>query len=74
MAFHASFGHDETVYDFRDLQALDLARYNTLSRKLMEQGVWVAGRGIWYVSAAHGDAELTAALERVDATLAAGGF
>ncbi|MEX2563456.1 MAG: aspartate aminotransferase family protein [Nitriliruptoraceae bacterium] len=74
MAFHASFGHNEVVHNFRDLQSLDLDRYNTLSRKLMDNGVWVAGRGIWYVSAAHGDKELNAALERVDATLTAGGF
>jgi glutamate-1-semialdehyde 2,1-aminomutase len=67
MAFHASFAEgDVEVRDFRDLGALDLDRYRAFARTLAEHGVWVAGRGIWYVSAAHGDRELDAALERVE--------
>ncbi len=71
-AFHVSFGDPAEVHDFAGLQRLDLARYNAFVPRLVEHGVWVAGRGIWYVSAAHGDAELTAVLERFDAALAAG--
>ena len=70
MAFHVSFGHDGPVEDYRGLLELDLARYNRFSRVLMEHGLWVAGRGIWYVSAAHGPRELDAALERLDLALA----
>ncbi|MFA9444483.1 aspartate aminotransferase family protein [Egicoccus sp. AB-alg6-2] len=71
MSFHASFGPKDRVFDFQGLQALDLQRYNALAQRLTEFGVWVAGRGIWYVSAAHGDREATVVLERLDAALRA---
>ncbi|MBS3940746.1 MAG: aspartate aminotransferase family protein [Actinobacteria bacterium] len=71
MAFHVSFGDDTPVHDLRDLQRLDLARYRALAEQLVEHGVWVTGRGIWYVSAAHTDIELDAVMERFDATLSA---
>lgn len=69
MAFHVSFGHDGPVEDYRGLLQLDLARYNRFTRVLAANGLWVAGRGIWYVSAAHGPRELEAALERMDLAL-----
>lgn len=68
MAFHVSFG-DSEVTDFRTLQTLDLAQYEAFSKVLVEHGLWVTGRGVWYVSAAHGEAELTAALDRFDRAL-----
>ncbi|WP_435582724.1 aspartate aminotransferase family protein [Amycolatopsis thermoflava] len=64
-AFHVSFGNAE-VRDYRSLQLLDLARYERFSRCLLEHGLWVAGRGVWYVSACHGDAELEVALTRLE--------
>ena len=64
-AFHVSFGQAD-VHDWRSLQALDLAGYARFSTRLVEEGVWVTGRGIWYTSAAHGSNELTAALERFE--------
>ena len=70
-AFHVSFGDAAPVHDFAELQTLDLARYSAFVPKLVEHGVWVTGRGIWYVSAAHGDAELTTVLERFDTALKA---
>ena len=70
MAFHASFGPPEPVRDYAGLRRLDLDGYARFAADLALYGVWVAGRGIWYVSAAHGDAELVAALERVDRALA----
>ncbi|MGH3113536.1 MAG: aminotransferase class III-fold pyridoxal phosphate-dependent enzyme, partial [Gaiellaceae bacterium] len=68
-AFHVSFGDDVEVWDFRDLQALDRDRYQRLARRLVDDGVWVAGRGIWYLSTAHGDHELEITLERTRAAL-----
>lgn len=68
MAFHVSFG-DGDVTDYRSLQQLDLPRYTSLAASLVEHGLWVAGRGVWYVSAAHGPDELEAALTRFDKTL-----
>jgi glutamate-1-semialdehyde 2,1-aminomutase len=69
MAFHASFGHRDPVTDHQELRKLDLERYARFAAQLSEHGVWVAARGIWYVSAAHGPKELTAVLERVDAAM-----
>jgi glutamate-1-semialdehyde 2,1-aminomutase len=74
-AFHVSFRSDGAapldVVDHATLQSLDLARYTRFSRTLAAHGIWVAGRGIWYVSAAHGPAELADALDRFDRALAA---
>ncbi|MEU3274255.1 aminotransferase class III-fold pyridoxal phosphate-dependent enzyme [Saccharomonospora sp. NPDC006951] len=68
MAFHVSFGTSE-VTDYRSLQSLDLDRYARLVPELVAHGLWVAGRGVWYVSACHGPDELDAALTRFDKTL-----
>jgi glutamate-1-semialdehyde 2,1-aminomutase len=68
MAFHASFNPSGSTLDsYDDLLALDAARYGTLAMVLIEHGVWVAYRGIWYVSVAHGPADVAETLERVDA-------
>lgn len=69
-AFHVSFG-DAEVTDYRSLQQLDLARYETLASALVEHGIWVTGRGVWYVSASHGQRELDTALTRFDKALTA---
>lgn len=68
MAFHVSFG-DAEVTDYRSLQSLDLERYAAFTDELVDEGLWVAARGIWYVSAAHGATELDAALTRFEAAL-----
>nr|BFE61546.1 glutamate-1-semialdehyde 2,1-aminomutase [Dactylosporangium thailandense] len=72
-AFHVSFRAgdrpDTTVVDHASLQSLDLARYTRFGRVLAEHGIWVAGRGIWYVSAAHGEQELADALSRFERAL-----
>jgi glutamate-1-semialdehyde 2,1-aminomutase len=54
-AFHASFA--------------DGRSYARLANCLASHGVWVARRGVWYVSAAHGPDELEAALERAVAAM-----
>ncbi|WP_236789879.1 aspartate aminotransferase family protein [Amycolatopsis sp. GM8] len=69
-AFHVSFG-DADVIDYRSLQQLDLALYEKLAAVLVEHGIWVAGRGVWYVSASHGPRELETALTRFDKALTA---
>lgn len=71
MAFHASFGEDVEVRDYNDLKLLDTDRYGKLVDRLIEHGVWLAGRGVWYVSAAHGDKEIDVTLERAEAAFQA---
>lgn len=69
MAFHASFGDDGPVRNPRQLAGLRLADYAHFTRVAAEHGVWLAGRGVWYVSAAHGPAELELTMERIDEAL-----
>lgn len=69
MAFHVSIGDVAEVWDHRDLERLDADRYRRLVDRLVSHGVWVAGRGIWYLSAAHGDHEVDVTLERTEAAL-----
>lgn len=70
-AFHVTIGSGE-VHDARSLAAIGgTAGYARLADLLVAHGVWVAARGVWYTSAAHGTRELTAVLERADAALGA---
>lgn len=69
MAFHASFGDPELVTDYQRLQRLDTAGYATFARSLVDAGIWVAGRGIWYVSTAHTSADVQETLARVETAL-----
>lgn len=71
MSFHLAFGDSEPIWDASGLAGFDQARYSALSKVLVDHGVWIAGRGIWYVSAAHGERELDAVLERTDRAFAA---
>jgi glutamate-1-semialdehyde 2,1-aminomutase len=67
MAFHARFAASSppiTRYD--QLQRSDLGRYGRLASTLIEHGVWVARRGIWYVSAAHTAADVAETLDRME--------
>lgn len=68
MAFHVAFGETAAI-DARGLAAFDTARYRRLVDRLVDHGVWVARRGIWYVSAAHREREVRVALERLDDAL-----
>lgn len=70
MAFHVSFGHGP-VETYDGLQSLDLARYAEFASVLVEHGIWVTGRGIWYLSAAHTEADIDETLNRASSAMAA---
>ena len=66
MAFHASFAAPgPPVTRYRDLARSDPDRYGRLADALIGHGVWVARRGIWYVSAAHTEADVAETLDRI---------
>jgi glutamate-1-semialdehyde 2,1-aminomutase len=68
MAFHARFApSDDPVTRYAQLQQADAARYARLADALIDHGVWVARRGIWYVSAAHTEQDVTETLDRAQA-------
>jgi glutamate-1-semialdehyde 2,1-aminomutase len=71
-AFHACFDTGTSpVTTYAQLQQFSDQRYADFARRLIEAGVWVAYRGIWYVSAAHTDQDVNETIERVDAALTA---
>ncbi len=71
-AFHASLmAADAEVRHFRDLARLDADGYLALADRMIASGIWVSGRGIWYVSAAHGEHEVELTLDRCGEAFAA---
>lgn len=68
--FHVSFCAEPPVRDYRDYAAkCDKERYNAFTFAMLKRGIRLIGRGIWYVSAAHTDAQIAATLEAADAAL-----
>ena len=64
-------GEGAWLWDYRDLQRLDLDRYRKLALRLFEVGVWVVARGVWFISAALGDTVVDITMERADGALRA---
>jgi glutamate-1-semialdehyde 2,1-aminomutase len=70
-AFHVSFTERTAITDYRDYALdCDKERYTQLKVALLERGVRVLDRGIWYVSAAHTHAHVDQTLSALDAALA----
>ncbi|KQY08010.1 hypothetical protein ASD37_08580 [Mycobacterium sp. Root135] len=70
MAFHARFDTGtEPVTRYAQVQALDAERYGRFATKLIAAGIWVAYRGIWYVSAAHTLDDVDETVKRFDTAL-----
>jgi glutamate-1-semialdehyde 2,1-aminomutase len=74
-AFHLSFTEPDFadspyLYDYRDVvRKTDKERYNAFTLAMLERGVRLIGRGIWYVSAAHTEAQIAQTLEVADEAL-----
>jgi glutamate-1-semialdehyde 2,1-aminomutase len=67
MAFHVGFNRSgRPLINNADVEMLDHELYGSLASAIIESGVWVSFRGIWYVSTAHTDADVRECLERVD--------
>jgi len=69
MAFNVSLGAPAEAHDYREHSTRDRAGYARLAAALVEAGIWVAGRGIWYLSAAHDERAISVALERAEPVL-----
>ena len=57
--FHFAFTAREQIRNYRDYQDVDGAQYARFARGLLDRGVRVIGRGLWYVSTAHTDQDIT---------------
>lgn len=55
--FHVAFA-DELLRDYRGASRMDTARYHRLTVALLERGIRVLERGLWYVSTVHTEADI----------------
>ncbi len=70
-AFHLSFTAESPLRDYRDVALkTDKDRYNDFTLAMLERGVRLIGRGIWYVSAAHTEEQVAQTLDTADAGIA----
>jgi glutamate-1-semialdehyde 2,1-aminomutase len=75
LVFHATIlkpgAGEGVVRDYRDyVKRHDAARWAHLRRCLLEEGVRAIERGLWFVSMAHGDADIDEALQRAERAFA----
>ena len=69
-AFHVSFNEAPPIRDYRDwVTKCDKERYSAFAVAMLENGVRLIGRGIWYVSAAHTEDLVTQTLEAAEKAL-----
>ncbi|MDG0813399.1 aspartate aminotransferase family protein [Cohnella rhizosphaerae] len=67
--FHFIFTEQTVVEDFASFNLRDSAKYALFAERMLEAGVLVRPNGLWYVSAAHEDADIDATLEAADRVL-----
>ncbi|MEZ4860888.1 MAG: aspartate aminotransferase family protein [Caldilineaceae bacterium] len=69
-AFHLSFTELPALRDYRDYaQHCDKARYSRFCVAMLERGVRLIERGVWYISAAHTEEQVAETLRAVDEAL-----
>jgi len=61
--FHAGITSLDKVRDFRETLSYDKPRYAKFVAAMQERGIRLIGRGLWYLSAAHTQAEIDQAVE-----------
>lgn len=68
--FQLYLTEEPVVRDYRAFAGTDLAGLQRVQRALLERGVNTIGRGLWFVSTAHGNAEIEQTLDIVRDILA----
>lgn len=61
--FHMGFTGLDKVSNFRDTLKYDKARYREFCLGMLQRGVRLIGRGLWYVSAAHTEQDIDRCVE-----------
>ncbi len=59
---HAGFTHLKEVKDYRDTLTYDKVKLNKFISGLHDRNIRVIGRGLWYISAAHTEADIDQAI------------
>lgn len=67
--FHMAFTSLREIKEYRDCLKCDTAKYGIFVKHMLDRGVRLIGRGIWYISAAHSDADIEQALAAAGDTL-----
>ena len=60
---HTGFTHLPAVNDYRDVLTYDRNKLAKFIAGMHDNGVRIIGRGLWYISAAHTEADIDKALE-----------
>ena len=66
---HSGFTGVDAVRNFRDCTNYDQNKLGDFSYRLLQRGIRVIGRGLWFVSAAHTEEDVRLTLEVVDEVL-----
>lgn len=68
--FHTTFSDGESIFDYRTLmEHADPSGLHTFVTALMEHGVRVTPRGLWYLSAAHTESDIAFTLDATKSIL-----
>jgi len=68
--FHMGFTAAERITDYRThASSVDMAKYARFVALMLERGIRLIGRGIWYVSAAHTQQDMTRTLDAASESL-----
>jgi glutamate-1-semialdehyde 2,1-aminomutase len=70
--FNIYFTDQPAVNNYRDFARCDLAAMGRLHTALLDRGVNIVGRGLWFMSAAHTEADIDETLAAVASALSAG--
>jgi len=68
--FHVGFTSQNEVCDFRETFGYDKKKYASFLGQMQDKGIRLIGRGLWYISAAHNEAEIDRAIQTARAVLA----
>lgn len=60
---HMSFTSLKKLTNYRDCLEGDAVKYGVFTRKMLDRGVRVIGRGIWYISAVHTEEDIKLAID-----------
>ncbi|MBV6641455.1 MAG: aspartate aminotransferase family protein [Cyclobacteriaceae bacterium] len=61
---HTGFANTEKVEDFRGMKHYDKVKSSLFISRLHDKGIRVIGRGLWYISAVHTEADIDLAIEK----------
>lgn len=59
---HMAFTNCPKLVNYRDCLTIDSAKYGIFTKGMLDRGIRVIGRGIWYISAVHSESDVDKAI------------